>query len=230
MAATLLRLYIARAKARGIAVICDEIMCGLGRHGAEPAEGGTGCFLSECWDLRPDCITFGKAIGGGAGHLLSGAVLLHSATKLHTVNGTAFQSHTYAGSSARALANGAALLESLPSWRSSVRAIGATIGPVLAELASAAGGAIKVHGQGCMWGGVFMHPDRNERTRANLDFKARCAAKGVLPYYVPVGGFMLTPRYDDEPEMLGAAVSDMASCALETVRAMGWAEADLIPM
>ncbi len=33
--------YIAAAKARGIAVIADEIMCGLGRHGAEPAAGGT---------------------------------------------------------------------------------------------------------------------------------------------------------------------------------------------
>ena len=38
--------------------------------------------------------------------------------------GTAFQSHTYAGSSARALANGASLLDALPSWRPSVRAIG----------------------------------------------------------------------------------------------------------
>ena len=56
-----------------------QIMCGLGRHGAEPAKGGTGCFLSECWDLQPDIVTFGKSIGGGAGHLLSGAVLLHSA-------------------------------------------------------------------------------------------------------------------------------------------------------
>lgn len=44
----LLRQYIAAAKARGLSVVCDEIMCGLGRHGAEPALGGTGCFLSEC--------------------------------------------------------------------------------------------------------------------------------------------------------------------------------------
>ena len=56
-----------RGEARGIAVVCDEIMCGLGRHGAAPAPGGTGCFLSECWDLQPDIVTFGKAIGGGAG-------------------------------------------------------------------------------------------------------------------------------------------------------------------
>ena len=57
-------------------------MCGLGRHGVEPAKGGTGCFLSECWDLQPDIVTFGKSIGGGAGHLLSGAILLDGASKL----------------------------------------------------------------------------------------------------------------------------------------------------
>ena len=82
----LLREYIAAAKRRGIAVVCDEIMCGLGRHGAAPAPGGTGCFLSECWDLQPDIITFGKSIGGGAGHLLSGAILLDGASKLQVAS------------------------------------------------------------------------------------------------------------------------------------------------
>ena len=47
---------------------------------------------------------------------------------------TAFQSHTYAGSSARALANGAALLNELDSWRPSVRAIEAEIAPIIAKL------------------------------------------------------------------------------------------------
>ena len=61
----LLKAYIAAAKERGIAVVCDEVMCGLGRHGAEP-NGGTGCFLSECWDLQPDCVTFGKVRASAA--------------------------------------------------------------------------------------------------------------------------------------------------------------------
>ena len=29
----LLRAYVTEAKRRGLAVICDEVMCGLGRHG-----------------------------------------------------------------------------------------------------------------------------------------------------------------------------------------------------
>lgn len=185
-----------------------------------PTQGGTGCFLSECWDLQPDVVTFGKSIGGGAGHLLSGAVLLHSASKLEVSSKTALQSHTYAGSSTRALANAAALLEALPSWRESVNAIGDTIAPIAAELNEASGGSMLVHGQGALWGGMFTHNDPRARTAANLDFKKRCAKAKVLPYFVPVGGFMLTPRYDDDPELLGAAIQEMADCALATAREM----------
>ena len=226
----LLRSYVSEAKKAGLAVIVDEIMCGLGRHGAEPAPGGTGCFLSECWDLKPDCVTFGKAIAGGAGHVMSGAILLHGASKLgSTQQGTAFQSHTYAGSSARALANGTALLKSLPTWRKSVLAVGAALTPVLAELNKASKGAVIAHGQGCMWGGIFAHTDAAQRATANAHFKKLCGEKKVLPYFVPVGGFMLTPRYDDNPTEFASAVKDMADCALATVKHMGWAAKDLVP-
>lgn len=60
--------YVKKAQARGIFVLADEIMCGLGRHGQ-----GT-LFLSDAWDLDPDAVTFGKAIGGGV-FPLSGAVI-----------------------------------------------------------------------------------------------------------------------------------------------------------
>lgn len=225
----LLRAYIAAAKSRGIAVICDEIMCGLGRHGAEPAAGGTGCFLSECWDLKPDAVTFGKAIGGGAGHLLSGAILLHSASSLKSgAHGTAFQSHTYAGSSARALANGAALLRALPSWRPSVCALGASIGAAVGELNQRAHGAMVAHGQGGMWGGMFTHVDASQRAAASLSLKKRCLARGVLPYFVPLGGFMLTPRYDDDPLEFGRAAREVVDAALETLEEMNWHPHELL--
>lgn len=60
--------YVEMAKERGILVLADEIMCGLGRHGQ-----GT-LFLSEAWELDPDAVTFGKSIGGGV-YPLSGAVI-----------------------------------------------------------------------------------------------------------------------------------------------------------
>ena len=225
----LIKAYVEAAKKRGFGVISDEIMCGLGRHGQEPAAGGTGCFLAECWGLDVDAITFGKAIGGGAGHLLSGAALLRGSSKLKEASyGTALQSHTYAGSSARALLNGASLLDALPTYRPKVQKIGETIGAILSELQEKSAGAIITHGQGAKWGGIFAHEDAAARAMANVDFKKRCAEKHVLPYFVPVGGFMLTPRYDDEPEALGAAITDLAECALASVREMNWAPSVLI--
>jgi len=227
---SLLRAYVEAAKARGLMVISDEIMCGLGRHGQEPSAGGTGCFLAEAWDLPVDAITFGKAIGGGAGHLLSGAALLRGASKLaDSGHGTAMQSHTYAGASARALLNASALLGNVPSWRPSVQKIGETIGDIVSELQERSGNAIICHGQGAKWGGLFAHEDLTKRLTANNLFKQRCKEKRVLPYFVPAGGFMLTPRYDDDPKMLKAAVTDLAECALSVTREMNWAPEALMP-
>lgn len=224
----LLRAYVDTAKQHNIPVISDEIMCGIGRHGQEPAEG-TGCFLAECWGLDVDAITFGKAIGGGAGHLLSGAVLVKKVNQLaETKNGTALQSHTYAGSSARALLNGAGLLNALPSWRPQVQQIGTTLGPILSELQEKSNGAMITHGQGAKWGGIFAHRDAAARQAANVVFKRHCAEKLVLPYFVPVGGFMLTPRYDDDLDALAQSITDLAECALATTREMNWSSADLV--
>ena len=226
----LLRAYVAAAKARGIAVISDEIMCGLGRHGQQPPpSGGTGLFLAECWQLDVDAVTFGKAIGGGAGHLLSGAALLRGASLLQgTAHGTALQSHTYAAASSRALLNGAALLDVIPSYRPDVQALGASIGTVLTELGERSGGAMITHGQGAKWGALFAHVDPRARDLASARLEERCVRKGILPYFVPVGGFMLTPRYDDDPDDVAAAVTELADAALATTREMGWAASDLM--
>ena len=167
--AELLQAYCAEAKSRGIPVVADEIMCGIGRHG----QGA--CFLTECWDLDVDIITFGKAIGGGAGNLLSGAILLEGAADFREASRTAFQSHTYAGSSARALANGANLLERLPELAANVRDVHDAVSPIMADLAARSDGAVFAHGQGALWGGLFAHEDAAARTAANLAFKKKCA-------------------------------------------------------
>jgi hypothetical protein len=60
--------------------------------------------------------------------------------------------------------------------------------------------------------------------------KKKCADAGVLPYFVPVGGFMLTPRYDDDPALLTSAVEDLARCCVEVVNEMSWSEDDLLPL
>jgi hypothetical protein len=51
-----LKHFIGLAHERGILVMCDEIMCGLGRHGRGS------CFLSTDLGLHIDAVTFGKAM------------------------------------------------------------------------------------------------------------------------------------------------------------------------
>ncbi len=65
-------------------------MCGLGRHGKK------GLFLSESWDLNPDAVTFGKAIGGGV-YPLSGAIIKSGKRQFEAEKQTVMQGHTYAG-------------------------------------------------------------------------------------------------------------------------------------
>lgn len=116
----------------------------------------------------------------------------------------------------------------IPLAQPRIQRIGASIGTLLAELSERSGGAIITHGQGAKWGGLFAHRDAAARAAASSRFKQKCAEARVLPYFVPVGGFMLTPRYDDDPEALCAAVEAMAQCALATVREMGWGPDELV--
>ena len=137
--------------------------------------------------------------------MLSGAILLKGASALAAASRTAYQSHTYAGSSVRALCNAASLLDRLESLRADVRRVEAAVKPALDALREESGGRVLTQGQGALWGSLFAHSSLAERSAANVALKEKCAAAGVLPYFVPVGGFMLTPRYDDDPELLRAA-------------------------
>ena len=110
--ADLLRTFIELAHERSIYVVCDEIMCGLGRHGAGKL------FLSEAWGLEPDVVTFGKSIGGSI-FPLAGAVVRRGRRAFVSRDGgdsttkqehgadspqmAVLQSHTYAGASGVAL-------------------------------------------------------------------------------------------------------------------------------
>jgi 4-aminobutyrate aminotransferase-like enzyme len=97
----LLREVIKLAQARSIYVVCDEIMCGLGRHGH-----GT-LFLSdsEAWGLEPDAVTFGKAIGGSI-FPLSGAVVRRGRRAFLGGNSNSNSSKVVEGRKARAVLQG----------------------------------------------------------------------------------------------------------------------------
>jgi len=104
---------VARAKAHGIMVCADEIMCGLGRHGLGTLFASSHASLGIAHLV--DAVTFGKAIAGGCGDLLSGVAVKHGATKLGESGRTALQSHTYSGASTRALLTATEVLRELPS-------------------------------------------------------------------------------------------------------------------
>ena len=52
-----------------------------------------------------------------------------------------------------------------------------------------------------------MHTDQAERTRANQLLTEACKAEGVWPYFVPLGGFMVTPVMDISADQMSDAAS-----------------------
>ena len=189
----LLRYYIAWSKSYGIRVICDEIMCGLGRHGK-----GT-FFISQAWDLDPDAVTFGKAIGGGV-YPLSGAILKEGCSLLAANRRSVMQSHTFSSSSVRALMTATAVLNEIPRWMPAITKLGKEMEHIFNYLSKISHGLVTCHGQGLLWGGVFtvdgQCEDATYRLRIIQCFKKHCDELGILPYHVPNGGFMVSPVID----------------------------------
>lgn len=183
------------AHAHDVLVLSDEIMCGLGRH------GHSSLFLSEAWRLDVDAVTFGKAVAAGA-YPMSGAVLRRGATALGATGRTVMQSHTYSGGNVRALLTATALLKLLPSLYLDVEVKGRVLQAVMTMFQSKSEGLFKIHGLGLMWGALLNHNEYNSRSgmppvKEFLKlFTENCNRQGVLPYFVPVGGFMVTPLFD----------------------------------
>jgi adenosylmethionine-8-amino-7-oxononanoate aminotransferase len=216
---TLVLKYIQLSKSRGIKVVCDEIMCGLGRHGH-----GT-FFASEAWDLDPDAVTFGKAIAGGC-FQLSGAVLKTGRDLLASKGKSVMQSHTYAGSSTRALMTATEVLTELPKWYPTISQLGVEMGKVLQGVEDASDGLVMCHGQGLMWGGLFRRnrelSDVQYRNRAIQIFKKHCDTVGILPYHVPCGGFMLSPVLDINVGTIYEIGERLKEAIVMTKEELGW--------
>jgi len=189
----LLRKYISKAQACGILVCCDEIMCGLGRHGQGPS-----LFLSDAkaWNLCPDAVTFGKAIAGGI-YPMSGAIIRRGAEALGAQGRSVLQSHTYSGASTRALMAGQATLDLVPSFFEHVKSMGRALDVIFSGLETLSDGVLRCHGTGMMWGALFQYDTVQKRRHATAIMKKNCAGEGgVWPYFVPAGGFMISPPLD----------------------------------
>eukprot|EP00977_Amphora_coffeiformis_P015732 scaffold4707_cov164-Amphora_coffeaeformis.AAC.6 len=211
--------FIAQSKAYGIKVICDEIMCGLGRHGK-----GT-LFVSQAWDLDPDAVTFGKAIGGGV-YPISGAILKEGRSLLATNGRTVMQSHTYAGSSVRALMTATAVLLEMPHFFPAITKLGEEMEHIFTYLSKSSNGLLVCHGQGLMWGGIFTHDgqceDEGYRARVLSVFKKHCDEVGILPYHVSNGGFMVSPVIDVDVGTIYTMGERLEDALKRTVSEVQW--------
>ena len=130
----------ALTRERDVALILDEIQCGLGRTGT--------LFAYEHFGIEPDILTLAKPIAGG---LPMGAVLMTEAiasTIKPGDHGTTFGGGPFLASVANYV------LERLsdPALLSSVERNGAWFGAQLQELAARTGRIRAVRGLGYMWG------------------------------------------------------------------------------
>ena len=172
--------FIDAAQRRGLRVCLDEVMCGLGRH------GGDAPLLATAWDLRPDAVVVGKALGGGL-FPLAAALVREGAVECEAP----LQRHTSSDASAVALSAGVASLRHVaalaPNVRRCARAVREELVPFCAER------NIECSGQGLLWGVRW--------TGSAPELHRQCVARGVMPYFVR-GGFMLTPPLDTDPALL----------------------------
>jgi acetylornithine/N-succinyldiaminopimelate aminotransferase len=137
---SLLRFIRKITEERGIALILDEIQCGLGRLGS---------FMAyEKFDIVPDMVTLAKPLGGG---LPMGAILVTSEigdTIKPGDHGTTFGGGPLVASVAdhvvRRLAD--------PGLLESVRENGEWLGQELAAIARRSGRVRAIRGMGYMWG------------------------------------------------------------------------------
>lgn len=139
---------------RGIALIFDEIQCGLGR---------TGTFLAyEASGVEPDLLTLAKPLAGG---LPMGAVLLSSAIADAIQPGdhaTTFGGGPFVASVALHVVERLAD----PELLAGVRANGAFLGSALRDLAERTGRIRSVRGRGLLWGIDVLEPAGQVVTRA----------------------------------------------------------------
>jgi predicted acetylornithine/succinylornithine family transaminase len=132
---------------REIALVLDEVQCGLGRAGT--------FFAHEPSGIRPDVVCIAKPLGGG---LPMGAVLMSEdiASQLQPGDhGTTFGGGPLISSVALAVLR----VVGDPSFLAAVRSKGSTLGARLEAIAAGRKGRIKeVRGRGLIWGVEMSEP------------------------------------------------------------------------
>lgn len=206
-----LKHFIGLAHERGILVMCDEIMCGLGRHGRGS------CFLSTDLGLHIDAVTFGKAMASGV-FPLSGVAIRTGTSELRHGGKGVLHMHTYAGSSQLALMAGTEVLRMLPGKLGHVKKMEAVIQERLRGIEAEHKGFLTVQGQGLMWGIVFAGA-QEKRVAMGKELRKHCVEAGVWPYFIPIGGCMISPLLDVKEADLHKSLDLLTTVVRQTVAA-----------
>lgn len=177
---SLLRACTRLARNHGARILCDEVMCGMGRHGK-----GT-MFLSKALGLDTDAVVFGKAIACSAFPLAGVAIAPE-----HCIERRVVQCHTYAGASTMAIVSATRALECLSAHHGEIARLAGVCEQTLGEAKRT---SLAVHGQGLLWGVEWMLSS-SQRERAQALLRERCAQFAVLPYFVERGA-LVTPPLD----------------------------------
>lgn len=199
----------------GVLLICDEVMCGMGRTGS--------LFAVEQEGVVPDIITIAKGLG--AGYQAIGAVLLSEEIYRAFADGSgAFQhGHTYLGHPVAAAAANAVLDEiTRPEMMQRVRDMGTLLQEGLEERLGQSPHVGDIRGRG-LFRGIELVEDRDTKApfdparRIHAKVKAAAMGHGLLCYPMPgtIDGqrgdhILLAPPFIISPEEIHQIVDRVA--------------------
>jgi len=186
---------------RGWLLIADESITGMGRLGT--------LFAVQWFDVRPDILVLGKAMGGG--YPLSGVAASSDLWDRSLFAELSATSSSY-GANPLACAAGLAVLDIVDSdgFLENVRAVGLRLAEGLVRIAAASQYVRGVRGVGMMLGLDLVDPDTGELASADLSQRLfrRLLEEGLLVAQVPA--VRLNP-----PLILTSSQADRALEAME---------------
>jgi len=103
-----------------------------------------------------------------------------------------------------------------PGYLKRIGGLGVQMERVFRRLEVLSEGMLVSHGQGLLWGCLFKDEGRIAEIKAL--FQRYCEDVGVLPYFVPVGGFMVTPVVDIDEETIAEIGTRLEEVVLRVVR------------
>ncbi|MFN2451886.1 MAG: aspartate aminotransferase family protein [Candidatus Dormibacteria bacterium] len=188
---------------RGWLMILDESITGFGRLGTN--------FAAEYFDVQPDILVLGKAMGGG--FPLSGVASSSAVWDASLYAEMSATSSSY-GFNPLACAAGAAVVEVLRSdgFLANVRSVGAQLARGITEIAAASPYVRNPRGVGMMLGFDFVDPKTGRLAGPDLcgELFRRCLEQGLL-IVGDVPGVRLNPTLVLTPDEARRALEGLAA-------------------